>query len=153
MGLILNDITHEPTNTENATQENRKRAENRDREAAVETVRPYWSAEEKAHRADESGYWRHQKSYNKWVGCFSFVAMSAAVIAAIFAGFAYRETKRQADAAEKTLELTRENFEIDERPIIGWKNSQPPQLLDGKIIWTYEFSNFGKTVANDIRFD
>jgi hypothetical protein len=63
MGLILNDVTHEPTSAEDATKEKQKRAESRDREGAVQPVLPYWSAEEKAHRADEGRYWRHHMLY------------------------------------------------------------------------------------------
>jgi hypothetical protein len=76
----------------------------------------------------------------------------AAIYSAIQADHQVIEAKRQVDAAEQTLKITRENFETDERPIIWLKSNQTPRLVEGKIIWTYEFSNYGKTPANNIRF-
>jgi Putative Flp pilus-assembly TadE/G-like len=96
----------EPTEGKNTAENDQDRSkDSHPRSIAEYTDGPCWNAEEKAHRAEESHYWRHQKTYNWSVGTIALIAMLAAIAAACFAGGAYYETKRQAQAAADQLSL------------------------------------------------
>ncbi|MGA2816101.1 MAG: hypothetical protein ABSE67_07350 [Xanthobacteraceae bacterium] len=84
-----------------------------------------------------------------------------AVTAGVIATGAYLETRqqtvearRQAKASEDALELIRQDFIADERPIIWLTNDAPGIALiqpSGQIVWNYYYTNYGKTPANRVR--
>lgn len=136
-------------------------------------VPPYqhWQAGNSDYQADERRYWRHQVRA-LWANvAIGIVTLIAAITAAAIAYWAYeaanksaieaanqtQEAKRQVTAAEEALRLTKNNFIIDQRPYVWLTNNLGnPELwnkrTDGKvqIIWTYHYTNYGRTPANNI---
>jgi hypothetical protein len=104
------------------------------------------AAQEK-HRAAERDYWTDERSHNKWVTSFSAVAASAAILAAIIAGGAYFETRRQAEAAVQQLAIQAS----DQRPWLHLEDVKTEQMnynVNG-LMFTTRFSvkNYGRSPA------
>ena len=92
------------------------------------------------------------------------------VVVAIYAGLTWWQgcsTKKAADAAQtaastakQALIDSRVNFAADQRPILWLTNqlgeptpfNNPKDSTNGQIIWTWHFTNYGKTPPVEVRF-
>jgi hypothetical protein len=76
------------------------------------------------------------------------------------AGFTIYFLSRQQENTVKALNLTRDHFQQEQRPYLWVTNNlgspafvpNPKTPAAGQVIWTYHFTNYGKTPAYKIRF-
>jgi hypothetical protein len=78
-----------------------------------------WSAEEREHKAYERRYWRCQSIFTAATLFFSLIAAGGAVVGAIIASRAFRETRRQADAANDQVKIAKETAERQLRAYVA----------------------------------
>lgn len=107
--------------------------------------------DQELHRRTERQFWRHQKTHNHLVTIFSAAAAIAAAITTIVAGYAYVESRRQADAAWDQVSTARETEHKQLRAYVSVKvpnpirNFGPNQTAELEIV----LQNSGQTPALD----
>ncbi len=164
IGLILHDAIRDPWNYAKSTDRDQRRTdEYEEGTISEEPVNVGRDAEEAAHRAAERRYWRHQANYNVVVGILTLGAAGAAIVAACIAFGAYSEAKRQADAAEKQIDVAKDSLQKQLRAYIVVKSATIAKDDSGKfklgrtdslgrreLFIYYEISNEGATPAYNV---
>jgi hypothetical protein len=111
-----------------------------------------WHPEESEHRSEERSFWRRQARNSKWTLIFSAVAVLIALGAALIANWAYHETRRQADAAEKQIEVARDGIQRQLRAYITVSFKDFTYYKpERRVIIRYAMSNGGETPAYKVR--
>ncbi len=107
---------------------------------------------EERHRAEERAHWAHQRRHDRIVAGFSIAAAAAAAVAAVIAGWAYVQTKRQADAAWLQVQVSQDTEARQLRAYVLVSKSELRNLGDGKKT-TAEvlLKNFGLTPAYKLK--
>lgn len=91
---------------------------------------------------------------------FEVAALITVVIYTVYAGLQVSETHTANNLAGQALRQSTEHFRNDQRPYVWFSkdglgtiefirnpNTSPPS---GQIVWTFHFTNFGKTPAHDL---
>lgn len=90
-----------------------------------------WHAEEREHKREERTYWRIQKVVSAITLIFSLIAAGGAAAGAYIAFQAFREAKRQADAAESQITVAKDTEQRQLRAYLhvshGKWQQYPPQ--------------------------
>jgi hypothetical protein len=68
---------------------------------------------------------------------------------------------KQEESARETIQLTKDHFQEDQRPYVWLTNNlgKPeceninPDASDCQVLWTWHFTNYGKTPARDVHFN
>jgi len=97
-----------------------------------------WYPDEKHHETAERKYWGGQRRLGLIGVIFTLLTFAVAVAAAMIAGYAYKETKRQAKAAEDQVIITTEmeheqllayvSAKVGHRGIINCAKNQDAEL-------------------------
>jgi hypothetical protein len=139
LGLILHDaMRHE---------ERDERGADHNHGDTPSTIAASESDEQQKHRAAEREHWDHERRHSRKVRIFTAVAAGAAVVAAVVAYGAYRETRRQADAAVDQLAIQ----SSDQRPWLHLEDAktEPINYTANGLNFTMRFSvkNYGRSPA------
>ncbi len=124
----------------------------KDESIGFQPIYESWHAEDREHKTAERTYWRRQNANSRWALAFSIFTFGTALLAAGIAYYAFRETKRQADAAEETLAISqrpwiRVSVSLGNRIIFSeWANQKSIQIP-----LNYEFKNHGGSPAVNLR--
>jgi hypothetical protein len=157
-GVILYDAEHEEGQSKKGAEHNHEGAP-----SALSTPEEDNARQEK-HRAAERAHWAHERFHNKIVTGFSAAAAGAAIVAAIIAGWAYIQTKRQADAAEEQTRVARNAAIVANRAIVlsntvqfityGAKVDDPDGKgnVNPRWIVTPVIENIGNTPTRNMRY-
>jgi hypothetical protein len=126
---------------------------------------------EEQHRSNAEAHWRKQILIEGIALGLSAIAAGAAITAGIGAWYTYDQTnlavveagrqttevRRQANAAEGALKLTRDNSIAEDRPYV-WLSADlgQPQLIQNRsggyqVVWNFRFENYGKTPALKVK--
>ena len=98
----------------------------------------------------------------QWKPVIEVAGLIALVIYTGVTIFVARESNRANNIASDALRLSRDNFRQDQRPYI-WLTGDlgsprfipplvQPESIVGQVIWTFHFTNYGKTPAYNIRY-
>jgi hypothetical protein len=143
LGLVLHDAEHDEGQA-------KKGAEQNHCEAPLALVAPEKEyARQDEHRAAERNHWTHERRHNRNVAALSAIAGGAAVLAALFAGGAYVEARRQANAAEQSVVAVQRAFIV----VSGLKEEivREKDKVVG-VNFTPIIRNSGNTPAKQIRW-
>jgi hypothetical protein len=138
------DNTNSPDNNQNQTV-----GEGR---AAQQTDENGWHAEEREHKRQERTYWRIQKIVSAVTLVLSLIAAGGAAAGAYIAFKAFKEAKRQADAAESQIAVAKDNAQRQLRAYIGFIPPTDNQVINNfappaKPVVRLTPHNFGQTPA------
>ena len=112
---------------------------------------------ERQYRAAQEGHIQHEQQTFIWtrragVGVLAYTVLTVVIMCASI--YSARQAAISADAARDSLSITRENFKADQRPIVWLTNNLGnPTWIQNKIVWSYHFTNYGKSPAANVRFD
>lgn len=145
LGLVLHDAEHYEGRNKNGANHNQDGVS-----TTIAAPRDEHAAQED-HRAAERDFWTHERIHNKWVTLLSAVAAAAAIFAALIAGDAYFETKRQADAADASNKIVQRPYVTVTELTINPEHSvtQPDNFFG----WSFQpvVENSGPTPTKDLR--
>jgi hypothetical protein len=133
-----------PSNNQNQTVGERRSAQQADENG--------WHAEEREHKRQERTYWRIQKVVSAITLILSLIAAGGAAAGAYIAFNAFKEARRQADAAETQIAVAKDTELRQLRAYLSVTGVVITDLEKGKRpVAQITIKNAGQTPANHVR--